>query len=56
MIVRTSSLCLVGAGGPSEAGQPAPHSCPVTHTTCTVCTGEERVGEEREWMNDSLGT
>ena len=49
MIVRTSLLCLVGASGPSEVGQPAPHSCPVTHITCTVVSvyrrGEGQRGE-----------
>ena len=51
MIVRTSLLCLVGASGPSEVGQPAPHSCPVTHITCTVVSvyrrGEGQRGEGR---------
>ena len=58
MIVRAFSLCLGGAGGPSEAGQPALHSCPVTHITCTVvCVYRRDEGRrEREWMNDSLGT
>ena len=57
MIVRTSLLCLVGASGPSEVGQPAPHSCPVTHITCTVVSvyrrGEGQRGEgQRERIRE----